>query len=229
MGRGGPPLHRMDLEPEPKMKIRLLIIATGLALGALALVGARAPEARTAEPAPEHVARATFAGGCFWCMEAPFDKVPGVVSTTSGYAGGTVKDPSYEQVSAGITGHAEVVQVAYDPDKVTYEQLLEVFWRNVDPTDGGGQFCDRGSQYRTGIFYEGEEQKAAAEASKRRLQASGRLPAPVVTEITALEAFYPAEDYHQDFYRKSPVRYTSYRAGCGRDRRLKELWGDSEH
>jgi peptide methionine sulfoxide reductase msrA/msrB len=144
---------------------------------------------------------------------------------TSGYAGGRVKNPTYEQVSGGSTGHAEVVQVAYDPARVSYEQLLEAFWRNVDPIDRGGQFCDRGSQYRTGIFYEGEAQKRAAEDSKRALDASGRLPKPVVTEIHPLEAFYPAEDYHQDFYKKSPVRYSSYRTGCGRDRRLAELWG----
>jgi peptide methionine sulfoxide reductase msrA/msrB len=158
-------------------------------------------------------------------MEAPFDKVPGVVSTTSGYAGGRVKNPSYEQVSEGSTGHAEALQVAYDPARVSYEQLVEIFWRNVDPTDRGGQFCDRGSQYRTGIFYEGEAQKRAAEASKRALEASGRLKKTIVTEIVPLDAFYPAEDDHQDFYKKSPVRYTSYRAGCGRDRRLEELWG----
>ena len=210
------------------MKLRLLIFAMGLALGGLFLPGAPGPVAQGAEP-PAEGARATFAGGCFWCMEAPFDKVPGVISTTSGYAGGTSKAPSYEQVSAGVTGHAEVIQVVYDPDKVTYEQLLEVFWRNIDPVDGGGQFCDRGSQYRTGIFYEGAGQKAAAEVSKRRLDDSGWLPRPIVTEITPLAAFYPAEDYHQDFYKKSFLRYRSYRAGCGRDRRLKELWGESGH
>ena len=136
-----------------------------------------------------------------------------------------MKNPTYEQVSAGATGHAEAVQVAYDPAKVSYEQLLEVFWRNVDPTDRGGQFCDRGSQYRSAIFYEDEAQKRAAEESKRALEASGRLKKPVVTEIVPLDAFYPAEEYHQDFYKKSPVRYTTYRAGCGRDRRLEELWG----
>lgn len=172
---------------------------------------------------------ATFAGGCFWCMEPPFDKVDGVYSTTSGYAGGKVKNPTYRQVSAGVTGHAEAIQVVYDPERVTYEELLEVFWHNIDPLDGGGQFCDRGSQYRPAIFFEGDEQRRAAEASKQALTDSGRLPRPIVTEITPLEAFYPAEDYHQDFYKKSPVRYTSYRAGCGRDRRLKQLWGESGH
>lgn len=177
----------------------------------------------------EDRAIATFAGGCFWCMEPPFDKTEGVYSTTSGYAGGKVKDPSYEQVSAGVTGHAEAVQVVFDPERVTYEALLDVFWRNIDPLDGGGQFCDRGSQYRTAVFYEGDAQKRAAEASKRALEESGRLGGPIVTEITPLEAFYPAEDYHQDFYKKSFLRYRSYRAGCGRDRRLKELWGSADH
>jgi peptide methionine sulfoxide reductase msrA/msrB len=206
------------------MKLRFAVFSAGLALGALWLLGPSL-RARAAAPPAGPLARATFAGGCFWCMEPPFDKVPGVVSTTSGYAGGQVKNPTYEQVSGGSTGHAEVLQVAYDPARVSYERLVEVFWRNVDPTDRGGQFCDRGSQYRTAIFYEGEAQKRAAEASRRALEASGRLKKAVVTEIVALDAFYPAEDYHQDFYRKSPVRYTSYRAGCGRDKRLEELWG----
>ena len=210
------------------MKLRLLIFAIGLALGGLSLMGTADSVASSAEP-PEGAARATFAGGCFWCMEPPFDKVEGVHSTTSGYAGGKVENPSYQQVSAGVTGHTEVIQVVYDPERVTYEELLEVFWTNIDPLDGGGQFCDRGSQYRTAIFFEGEKQRRTAEASKQRLTESGRLPGKIVTEITPLEAFYPAEGYHQDFYEKSPVRYTSYRAGCGRDRRLKELWGESGH
>jgi len=185
---------------------------TALALGALSLLGSA------------H-ARATFAGGCFWCMEPPFDKIPGVVSTTSGYAGGTVVNPTYEQVAAGGTGHAEVVQVVFDPRKVSYEMLLEVFWRNVDPFDGGGQFCDRGSQYRSAIFYEGDDQKRAALASRESLEKSGRLPGPIVTEIAPLKAFYPAEEYHQDFYQRNLRHYWSYRSGCGRDRRLRELWG----
>jgi peptide methionine sulfoxide reductase msrA/msrB len=207
------------------MPLRVTIAILGLALGG-ALLLRPSGETLRADPPPAALARATFAGGCFWCMEPPFDKVPGVVSTTSGYAGGRERNPTYDQVSAGATGHAEVVQVAYDPARTSFEQLVEVFWRNVDPTDAGGQFCDRGSQYRTAIFYEDEAQKRAAEASKRALEASGRLGRPVVTEVAKLEAFYPAEDYHQDFYRKSPVRYTSYRAGCGRDRRLAQLWGD---
>ncbi len=209
------------------MRLRLLIFAALLALGGLSQLAIPDPAAGSVPPLPEGAARATFAGGCFWCMEPPFDKTPGVLSTTSGYAGGKEKAPTYREVSSGRTGHAEVVQVVYDPGKVTYEQLLDVFWRNIDPLDEGGQFCDRGRQYRTGIFYEGEAQKAAAEASKKALEESGRLPGPIVTEITALDAsFYPAEEYHQDFYKKSAVRYHSYRAGCGRDRRLKELWGN---
>ena len=170
------------------------------------------------------LARATFAGGCFWCMEPPFEKVPGVQSVTSGYAGGRVRNPSYEQVASGGTGHAEVVQIAYDPARVSYEQLLEVFWRNVDPLDKGGQFCDRGDPYRTAIFYEGASQRRAAEESKRSLDASGVPGRPIVTEIVPLGAFYPAEDFHQDFYKTNPARYFTYRTGCERDRRLKDRW-----
>jgi peptide methionine sulfoxide reductase msrA/msrB len=206
------------------MKLRLTLFSAFLLAGVLwLLAGAQARETKAAA-ATGGLARATFAGGCFWCMEPPFEKVPGVQSVTSGYAGGRVKNPSYDQVSAGGTGHAEVVQIAYDPSKVSYEQLLEVFWRNVDPTDAGGQFCDRGDQYRTGIFYEGESQRRAATESKSALAASGALGRPIVTEVAALEKFYPAEGYHQDFYKKSPARYYSYRAGCGRDKRLEELW-----
>jgi peptide-methionine (S)-S-oxide reductase len=211
------------------MKIRLAVFSIGLAIGVAWLFWPPAPVAGSSDTPPANVAHATFAGGCFWCMEAPFDAIPGVVSTTSGYSGGKVKDPTYEQVSSGGTGHLESMQVAYDPSRVTYEQLLEVFWHNVDPLDGGGQFCDRGSQYRTAIFYENEEQKRAAVESKRRLQASGVLKGDVVTPIVPLEAFYPAEDYHQDFYRKNPARYKMYRFGCGRDRRLEALWGSSGH
>ena len=166
---------------------------------------------------------ATFAGGCFWCMEPPFDRLNGVVSTTSGYTGGNKTDPTYEEVSSGGTGHAESVEVLYDPAKISYERLLDVFWHNVDPTQGDGQFCDHGHQYRTAIFYHDAEQKRLAEESREKVQA--RLQKPVVTEIVAASRFYPAEEYHQDFYKKNPVRYYTYRAGCGRDRRLKELWG----
>jgi peptide-methionine (S)-S-oxide reductase len=174
---------------------------------------------------PKTQARATFAGGCFWSVEAAFDKVKGVQSTTSGFAGGKEPNPTYEQVASGRTGHAEVVQVVFDPAKVTYAKLLEAFWKNVDPFDAGGQFCDRGRSYRTAIFYEGEEQKQAAQASKESLERQGRLPAPIATEIAPLEAFYPAEAAHQDFYLRNVRQYWSYRSGCGRDARLKQLWG----
>jgi peptide-methionine (S)-S-oxide reductase len=171
------------------------------------------------------LAKATFAGGCFWCMEAPFDAVRGVVSTTSGFTGGRVKHPSYEMVSMGGTGHAEAVQIVYDPAKVTYAQLLDVFWHNIDPLAKDGQFCDHGNQYRSAIFFHDEEQHQLAEQSKKALEESKRFPRPIVTEIVAASEFYAAEEYHQDFYLRNPVRYMSYRQGCGRDRRLKELWG----
>jgi peptide-methionine (S)-S-oxide reductase len=196
-----------------------------LAGGLLTLTTMTMPEpARAASPAKAH---ATFAGGCFWCMEGPFDHVPGVLSTTSGYTGGTVKRPSYEQVSSGTTGHAEAVDVVYDPSKVTYEQLLDVFWHNVDPLDGGGQFCDRGNQYRTAIFYHDAEQQRLAEASKQALEASGKLKKKIVTEIVPAGEFYAAEDYHQEYYIRNPIRYKYYRFNCGRDDRLKQLWGEA--
>jgi peptide-methionine (S)-S-oxide reductase len=168
---------------------------------------------------------ATFAGGCFWCMEPPFDALPGVLSTTSGYTGGTKPDPSYQEVSAGGTGHAEAVQVVYDPARISYARLLEVFWRNVDPVTPNAQFCDRGSQYRSAIFVHDEEQRRLAEASKRALVESKRFARPIVTEVVPAGEFFAAEEYHQDYYRKNPVRYKLYRTGCGRDRRLHELWG----
>jgi peptide-methionine (S)-S-oxide reductase len=180
-------------------------------------------------PAPKAgLARATFAGGCFWCMEGPFDRIPGVKSTTSGYTGGTVKDPSYELVSSGTTGHAEAVEIVYDPAKVTYEKLLEVFWHNVDPTDGGGQFCDRGHQYRTAIFFHDPEQQRLAEQSKAAIEASGQLRnKKIVTQIVPAGDFFAAEDYHQEYYVRNPVRYKFYRYNCGRDERLKDLWGEA--
>src|ERR671923_389248 len=168
---------------------------------------------------------ATFASGCFWCTEADFDKVAGVVETTSGYMGGKTPNPTYKQVSAGGTGHAEVVQLRYDPTKVTYKQLLDVYWRNLDPLDKGGQFCDRGEQYRPAIFYHSEEQKRLAEESRLALEKSGRFKQPIAVEITAASTFTRAEDYHQDYYLKQPIRYAIYRHGCGRDARLEALWG----
>ena len=171
-------------------------------------------------------ALATFAGGCFWCMEPPYDKLDGVLATISGYTGGDTVDPTYEQVLAGGTGHAEAVQITYDPSRVSYEELLEVFWRNVDPLDAGGQFCDRGDQYRTGIFVHDEAQRRLAEASKQALEDGERFEQPIVTEIVAAGPFYPAEDYHQDYYEKNPIRYNVYRWNCGRDARLEQLWGE---
>jgi peptide-methionine (S)-S-oxide reductase len=195
-----------------------------LAVAALALSAAGAVAQQ--ESSTDGQALATFAGGCFWCMEPPYDELDGVLATTSGYSGGKKADPTYQEVSAGGTGHAEVVQITYDPAKVSYEELLEVFWRNVDPLDAGGQFCDRGDQYRTGIFVHDEEQRRLAEASKRALEDSGRFEEPIVTEITTASAFYPAEDYHQDYYEKNPIRYKFYRWNCGRDQRLAEVWGE---
>ncbi|MCZ6800564.1 MAG: peptide-methionine (S)-S-oxide reductase MsrA [Nitrospirae bacterium] len=169
-------------------------------------------------------AKATFAGGCFWCMEPPFDKLDGVLSTTSGYIGGHKDNPTYEEVSAGVTGHTEAVQIEYNPSLVTYEQLLEVFWRNVDPTTSDRQFCDKGSQYRTGIFFHTGEQEQLAKRSKASLQETKPFAESIVTEITDATEFYHAEEYHQDFYQKNPIRYHYYRFGCGRDARLAELW-----
>ena len=197
-----------------------------LALSASLLLAATAANAQTAKPAAgAATAKAIFAGGCFWCMEHPFDVLPGVVSTTSGYIGGQKKNPTYEEVSSGRTGHTEAVQVVYDPKKVTYEKLLDVFWHNIDPTVKDQQFCDHGSQYRSGIFYVDDEQKRLAEASKAALDRNKPFSAAIVTEITRASEFYPAEDYHQDFYLKNPLRYKYYRSGCGRDARLKQLWG----
>ena len=183
--------------------------------------------AQPAKAPPPGAAVATFAGGCFWCMEPPYDKLPGVISTTSGYMGGSLRNPTYEEVSSGTTGHAEVVQVLYDPSKVSYGKLVEVFWVNVDPTVKDRQFCDAGSQYRTAIFVHSPEQRKVAEASKAALEKSKPFKDPIVTPIVDAGEFWPAEDYHQDYYRKNPVRYTYYRTGCGRDARLKALWGSA--
>jgi peptide-methionine (S)-S-oxide reductase len=170
---------------------------------------------------------AVFAGGCFWCVESDFDTLPGVISTTSGYTGGHVANPSYEQVSGKRTGHAEAVEVVFDPQKISYAQLVEFFWRSIDPTTKDRQFCDAGSPYRSEIFVRGTEQRAVAEASLAALEKSKPFEAPIVTEITDAGEFYAAEDYHQDYYRKNPLRYSYYRYGCGRDARVKELWGKS--
>jgi peptide-methionine (S)-S-oxide reductase len=177
----------------------------------------------TAEPEP--VAKAIFAGGCFWCMEEAFEKLDGVVSVTSGYTGGQVANPTYEQVSAGQTGHAESIEVIYGPAKVSYSQLLDAFWHNVDPLTSNAQFCDHGTQYRSAIFYRTEEERRLAEDSKRAIEKSKRFSEPLVTEIVPAGTFYPAEEYHQDFHKKNPIRYKFYKYSCGRAQRLEELWG----
>ena len=192
-----------------------------------AVMGCASPsegQTRRAPSPPEGRAQAIFAGGCFWCMEGPFEALDGVDSVESGYTGGRSEGPTYRQVSSGTTRHAEAVRVVYDPSRVSYAELLEVFWHNVDPTQADGQFCDHGPQYRTGVFVSNAEERAQAEASRRR--AAARLGRRIVTEITEAGPFWLAEDYHQDFHRTHPTRYRQYRAGCGRDRRLRALWGD---
>ena len=208
-----------------RIALGLVLIA---AVAAVTLVGrqqASAPEERVATQGI--LEKATFAGGCFWCMEPPFDELDRVVSTTSGYIGGHTGNPTYEEVSSGRTGHTEAVEVVYDPARVSYEQLLEVFWRNIDPLTADGQFCDFGSQYRTGIFVHTAAQERLARESKARHDRSPRFTEPIVTEITRADVFYPAEEYHQDYYQKNPIRYKFYRYGCGRDARLEALWGDT--
>jgi peptide-methionine (S)-S-oxide reductase len=204
------------------------VLPLGLVLG---LAWLRAGSGAQGKPVAggSNLAKATFAGGCFWCMEPPFDKLNGVVSTTSGYTGGEKVDPSYEEVSSGGTGHAESVEVLYDPARVSYEQLLEVFWHNIDPTVRDRQFCDTGHQYRTAIFYHDETQKRLAEQSKAALEKSKPFKEEIVTEIVPAGRFYPAEEYHQDYYKKNPVRYKFYRYNCGRDSRLEQLWGKASH
>ncbi len=196
-----------------------LLLFAGLSLGTTA-------ESNAAEDGLEV---ATFAGGCFWCVESDFDKVPGVVRTISGYTGGTVADPTYKRVTAGGTGHREAVQIFFDPKQVTYAALVEIFWRSIDPTDGGGQFCDRGESYGTAIFANTLEQTRQAEASKDELLSSGVLEQTVVTPIEVAGPFYPAEDYHQDYYQKNPLRYGFYRYRCGRDSRVEALWGEDAY
>ena len=179
--------------------------------------------------AEKRVETAIFAGGCFWCVESDFDHVDGVLTTTSGFTGGDVANPSYEQVSRGGTGHLEAVRVTFDPAVVSYSKLLDAYWHSVDPTDNGGQFCDRGQQYHTAIFYLNDEQKKLAEQSKAKLQKTKPFAAPIVTEIRPAKAFYPAEEYHQNYYKKNPIRYNYYRFSCGRDRRVEDLWGAPAH
>jgi peptide methionine sulfoxide reductase msrA/msrB len=210
--------------------MKLILWMTFLSMAGIILAGLHsinrspAEAAPRAEPDSRDLRKATFAGGCFWCVEADFEKIDGVVEVISGYTGGLKENPTYQEVSSGDTGHLEAVQVIYDPARVSYGRLLDVFWRHVDPTDPGGQFVDRGSQYRTAIFYHDEEQKRVAEQSKEELEKSGRFHKPVVTPILSLENFYPAEAYHQDYHRKSPIRYKLYRYNSGRDRFLSQAW-----
>ena len=208
-----------------RRSIRFLVPLLALVLFAAL---AQSDEAIVAtKPAPAGLEKAAFAGGCFWCMQGPYDNLPGVVSTTVGYTGGEKPNPTYHEVGAGGSGHIESIEIVFDPKKVSYEKLLDVFWHNVDPTNPNGQFCDNGSQYRTAIFVANDAQRAAAEASKKALAASGVLKKPIVTEIVKAGTFWRAEEYHQSYYKKNPIRYNFYRSGCGRDARLKEIWGDA--
>jgi peptide-methionine (S)-S-oxide reductase len=201
-----------------------LLLVLGLSLPA-GSSGAGGEGARDEGKADTGEKEALFAGGCFWCMESPFDGLPGVVSVTAGYTGGTARNPSYEDVSAGWTGHAEAVRIVYDPSRIRYETLLRVFWRNVDPTDRGGQFCDRGSQYRAAVFYTTEEQRRLAVRSREELEGRPSFRGRIAVEVAPAGVFWRAEEYHQHYYRKNPIRYAYYRASCGRDGRLGEIWG----
>jgi peptide-methionine (S)-S-oxide reductase len=202
--------------------VAILVLSVTAPMGAIAASDTEAMSAKGE-------AVATFAGGCFWCVESDFDHVPGVTKTISGYTGGILKDPTYRQVTAGNSGHIEAVQIYYDPKKTSYEKLLDVFWRSIDPTDSGGQFCDRGDSYATAIFANTPEQKKIAEASRTKLMKSGVLKGRIVTPVRMADAFYPAEGYHQDYYKKNPLRYKFYRLSCGRDSRIEELWGAEAH
>jgi peptide-methionine (S)-S-oxide reductase len=206
----------------------VITLLTGAVLLSAAVSSLQAEDVSPVTDQTSGTATATFAGGCFWCMEPPFEKLDGVVSVTSGYTGGKTKDPSYEEVSAGGTGHAEAVEIVYQPATISYEQLLDVYWHNIDPLTANAQFCDHGNQYRSAIFYHDAEQRSAAERTKA--EAAEQLGAPVVTEIAAAGPFYAAEGYHQDYYKKNPRRYKFYRWNCGRDKRLEQLWGErAEH
>ena len=188
-------------------------------------MGATLSKGASAGPETRELAKATFAGGCFWCMEEVYDELDGVISATSGYTGGQKANPTYEEVSAGITGHAEAVEVLYDPKKISYERLLELFWRNIDPTTPNRQFCDQGTQYRSAIFYHDEAQRRLAEESRKTVERTKPFKEPIVTQIVPASTFYPAEDYHQNFYKRNPIRYKFYKYNCGRAQRLAELWG----
>lgn len=212
-------VNTKQISLKKRLTTKILVGFSALWLGLSSLV--IAPASAIAET---ELTTAVFAGGCFWCMEQPFDVLPGVSETTSGYTGGTVENPTYAQVSGGNTGHTEAMQVTYDPSQVSYATLVETFWHNIDPFDDQGQFCDKGSQYRSAIFYSSPEEEAIASSSKQTVME--RFNATVATEITPAATFYPAEDYHQDYYLTRPVRYRVYRFGCGRDQRLSDIWGD---
>ena len=210
------------------MRNRLVVLLALITLGLMAVgfgVAASTPE-ESSDSIPDDAATATFAGGCFWCTEAAFDVTEGVYEAISGYTGGSVEDPTYEQVTTGTTGHAEAVQVSYDPAQISYDELLTIYWHTIDPTDAGGQLFDRGSQYRTAVFYHDDEQRALAEASREALVESGRFDGPIVTEVLEAEPFYPAEEYHQDFYLKAPDYYQAYVDGSQRYPFLDAIWGD---
>ena len=209
------------------MRVTWLLVISGLIVGMSTVAASEEPMAQTGATA--HTEQATFAGGCFWCVQPPFQNLTGVLSVTSGYTGGTTVNPTYEAVSSGRTGHVEAVHVIYDPARVTYDQLLDLFWRNINPTQANGQFVDHGSQYHSVIFYHTEEQHRLAEASRARLASSGKFTDPIVTDIRPATAFYPAEDYHQDYYRKNALGYKMYRAGSGRDSFLRKIWGSADH
>jgi peptide-methionine (S)-S-oxide reductase len=209
---------------------RIVPVVLGLTFVGAACAGSQAADSQSSQAeqaAQEEPAVAVFAGGCFWCVEEAFDKVDGVISTTSGYIGGRIENPTYKQVSAGGTGHAEAVRVVYDPDRVSYGKLVQTLWLNIDPLTPDAQFCDHGDQYRSAIFYTDDAQRRVAEESKRRIEASGRFNTPIATEIVPAGAFYAAEDYHQDYHNKNPTRYRFYKWNCGRAQRLEALWGDA--
>ncbi|MEK7348263.1 MAG: peptide-methionine (S)-S-oxide reductase MsrA [Candidatus Eisenbacteria bacterium] len=203
----------------------LVVLAAVVAAVLLPLSRARAANAAAPKRPLPTIEKAVFAGGCFWCVEAAFEGLPGVKTVESGFSGGAEERPTYEQVSSGRTGHAEVVEITFDPTAISHKKLLDVFWHNIDPTQAGAQFCDHGEQYRSAIFYASDAQRRAALESLKRLERSNILKKPIVTQIVALTRFWPAEEYHQDYYKKNPAHYQAYRLGCGRDRRLRELWG----
>ena len=215
---------------------RFAIVIAVIGLAALSGRSLAAPAPQPAAPAtarstaPVHApALATFAGGCFWCMETAFEGIPGVLSVTSGFSGGQEKNPTYKQVSAGLTHHMESVQVEYDPRRISYAQLMKIYWHNIDPTQGDGQFCDHGAQYRSAVFYRTPEEHRLAQITERAAAAEIRVKGRFVTQVVPFTAFWPAEEYHQDYYKKNPADYHAYRSGCGRDRRLKEIWGAVPH